>query len=87
MTEPSQDAVPAPTAGTDGSLSVPLDERAVLTGVEDALQAQVSLPDGYAGNPEILFFDGLTVDLGGHSLRDCRNRLQAMERALTDAVR
>src|SRR5215469_12061186 len=38
----SQDAVQAPAAGTDKSLSVPLDERAVLTRVEVALQTDVS---------------------------------------------
>jgi two-component system, OmpR family, response regulator len=72
VTAPSQDTVLAPTARADGSLSVPLDERAVLTAVEVALQAQASLPDGHAGKAEMLFFDGLTVDLGGHSLWDCR---------------
>jgi DNA-binding response OmpR family regulator len=72
VTEPSQSAVPAPATGTDGSLSVPLDERAVLTGVEVALQAHSTRPDGYARKAGMLFFDGFTVDLGGHSLRDCR---------------
>ena len=74
VTGSSQDAVPAPAAGTDGLLSVPLDERAVLTRVEVALQTKSSLSDGYAGKPEMLFFDGLTVDLGGHSLWDCHGR-------------
>src|SRR5215471_8105315 len=38
VTEPLQDVVPAPATGTDGWLAVPLDERAVLTRVEVALE-------------------------------------------------
>jgi TolB-like protein/CheY-like chemotaxis protein len=76
----SQDGVPAPAGGADGSLAVPLDERAVLTGVDAALQAHSSLAVGYT-QEEMLFFDGLTVDLGGHSLRDCHGREVVLTRA------
>jgi class 3 adenylate cyclase/DNA-binding response OmpR family regulator len=55
----------------DGSLSIPLDEQAALTGVKSALQAQPGVPDGDPREPEILSFEGFTIDLADRSLHDC----------------
>jgi DNA-binding response OmpR family regulator len=74
VTEPSQETARpdrfAPPA--DGILSIPLDEQAVLAGVQSALQAEPGLPDGHSPKPEVLSFDGFTIDLAGRALRDCR---------------
>jgi class 3 adenylate cyclase/predicted ATPase len=73
VSEPSQDTVqwgPSSPAA-DGSLSVSLDEQAVLTGVKAALQAQPAAPDQDRREPEILSFDCFTIDSAGRSLRDC----------------
>jgi len=74
VTEPSRDVgrpEGAVLAG-DGSLSVPLDQQAVLAGVKSALQARPDVPNGRSREPETLAFDGFTIDLAGRSLRDNR---------------
>jgi TolB-like protein len=72
VTEPSQETArpdgSAPPA--DGPLSIPLDEQAVLAGVQSALQAEPGLPDRHLPEPEVMSFDGFTIDLAGRSLRD-----------------
>ena len=74
ITEPWQAAArPERTAfAADGSLSLPLDEQAVLAGVKSALQTQPHDPNGHSSKSEILAFDSFTIDLAGRSLHDCR---------------
>jgi adenylate cyclase len=67
MARPDRSAPPA-----DGYLSIPLDEQAVLAGVQSALQAEPGLPDGHSPEPKVMSFDGFTIDLAGRSLRDGR---------------
>jgi adenylate cyclase len=55
---------------SDGSLPIPLDEQAVLTGIKSALQAEPNLPNGHTSEAEVLSFDGFKIDLAGRSLRD-----------------
>ena len=73
VTERSQETVRAGAAapGADGSLSIPLDQHAVLAGVKSALETEPSLPDRGSREPDILSFDGFTIDLAGRSLLDC----------------
>ena len=54
---------------TDGYLRVPLDEQEVLTCVMSVLQPRTADEDAAARPPEILSFDGFTIDLAGRSLR------------------
>jgi DNA-binding response OmpR family regulator/class 3 adenylate cyclase len=72
VSEPSQDAgqLGRSTPTADQSLSIPLDEQAVLTGIKSALQAQPGVPDEGRREPELLSFDRFTIDLAGRSLRD-----------------
>jgi len=51
-----------------------LDEHAVLSGVRSALQTQPGVPDEGRREPEILSFEGFTIDLAGRSLRDSEGR-------------
>jgi adenylate cyclase len=67
MARPDRSAPPA-----DGSLSIPLDEHAVLASVKCALQQEPGLPDGHSREPEVWSFDGFRIDLAGRSLRDGR---------------
>jgi len=64
VSEPSQDVrqpgLSPPAA--DRSLSIPLDEHAVLSGVRSALQTQPGVPDEGRREPEILSFEGFTID-------------------------
>ena len=70
MTEPSQLAVPPErfASASKAYLSIPFEQRAVLDGVKSALKGAA----GVAQEPEILWFDGFTIDLASRSLRDCR---------------
>src|SRR6516225_10678785 len=56
----------APVA--DAYLSIPLDEQEVLARVESVLQPSSSAKEVAPPAPEILSFDGLTIDLAGRSL-------------------
>jgi hypothetical protein len=52
------------TATADGILAVPLEEEALLASVKSALQVRSGVPDRYSPDPEILAFDGFTIDFG-----------------------
>src|SRR6516162_3842451 len=71
-TEPSQDlgrlTRSAPTA--DAYLSIPLDQQEVLARVESVLRPSSSARDAASPGPEILSFDGFTIDFAGRLLRD-----------------
>ncbi len=54
------------TPAADAYVSLPLDEQEVLARVEAVLRAQAEAEP----SPEILSFEGFTVDLAGRSLRD-----------------
>jgi TolB-like protein/DNA-binding response OmpR family regulator len=68
VTEQSYDTAPLgpTTSAVNGCLSIPLDEHAVLDGVRSLLQP----PPEAKRLAEALCFDGYTLDLAGHSLRD-----------------
>jgi len=72
--EPPRDAGRPERAApaVDRSLSIPLDEQAVLAAVKSALEAQPSVRDQGSRGQEILSFEGFTIDLAVRSLRDCR---------------
>src|SRR6516165_1056885 len=77
-TEPSQDlgrlTRSAPTA--DAYLSIPLDQQEVLARVESVLRPSSSARDAASPAPEILSFDGFTIDFAGRLLRDvCGNEV------------
>jgi class 3 adenylate cyclase/DNA-binding response OmpR family regulator len=61
----------------DAYLSIPVDEQEVLGRVESVLQPQAEAPP----TPEILSFEGFTVDLAGRSLRDRGGREVPLTRA------
>src|SRR5262249_7454665 len=54
----------------DAYLSIPLEEQDVLARVESVLRPSSSANDAALRVPEILSFDGFTIDLAGRSLRD-----------------
>ena len=54
----------------DANLSIPLDEQAVLARMESILRPSSDAKDAALQVPETLSFDGFTIDLAGHSLRD-----------------
>jgi predicted ATPase/DNA-binding response OmpR family regulator/class 3 adenylate cyclase len=58
----------APAA--DAYLSIPLDEQEVIARVKSALEPLSGEKEVASPVPEILSFDGFTVDLAGRSLRD-----------------
>jgi DNA-binding response OmpR family regulator len=58
----------APTA--DAYLPIPLDEKEVLARIESALRPSSSAKDAALAAPEILSFDGFTIDLAGRLLHD-----------------
>jgi class 3 adenylate cyclase len=76
VTAPSQAVVPELRSphSADASLAIPFDEQAVLTGVKSALQEEPSLSDEHSREPEILCFDGVTIDLASRTLHDYRGR-------------
>jgi predicted ATPase/DNA-binding response OmpR family regulator/class 3 adenylate cyclase len=57
-------------SAADAYLSIPLDEQEVLAQVESVLRPSSSPKDAAPQEPEILSFDGFTIDLAGRSLRD-----------------
>src|SRR5215472_8812373 len=65
------------TPAAEGYLSLPLDEQEVLARVEEVLQPQAEAEPA----PEILAFDGFTVDLPGRSLRDYEGNEVPLTRA------
>ena len=73
--EPPRDAGRPERAApaVDRSLSIPLEEQAVLAAVKSALEAQPSVRDQDSRDQEIFSFEGFTIDLAGRSLRDCRS--------------
>jgi adenylate cyclase len=78
VTDQSTDtSPPGPAASaTNGCLSIPLDEQAVLAGVRSLLQP----PPQAKRLPEALCFDGFTLDLAGHSLRDAGGKEVSLTR-------
>ena len=68
ITQPSRSPVPFGTA--DAYLSMPLDERKLLACVGSVLRASPSGEDAASRPPEVLCFDGFTIDLAGRSLCD-----------------
>ena len=58
----------APAA--DAYLSIPLDKQEVIAGLESVLRRASNAKDAVLPTPEILSFDGFTIDLAGRSLRD-----------------
>jgi two-component system, OmpR family, response regulator len=55
----------------DAYLSIPLDEQEVLARVESVLRPSPDAHDAAPQTPEIMSFDGFTIDFAGRSLRDC----------------
>jgi class 3 adenylate cyclase/DNA-binding response OmpR family regulator/predicted ATPase len=55
-------------SAADAYLSIPLNEQEVLARVESVLQPSSSAKEVAPPPPEILSFDGLTIDLAGRSL-------------------
>jgi len=66
VTESSQKPSPRSTRIADANLSMPLDEKEVLARVEVVLRPKNTALRA----PEILSFDGFTIDLAGRLLRD-----------------
>jgi TolB-like protein/DNA-binding response OmpR family regulator len=67
--DPGRFSRSAPVA--DAYLSIPLDQQEVLAQVDSVLRPSPGANDAALQAPEILSFDGFTIDLAGRSLRDC----------------
>jgi DNA-binding response OmpR family regulator len=73
--------------GADAYLSIPLDQQEVLARVESVLRPSSNAKDAALQAPEILSFDGFTIDLAGRSLRPGRKRGAADARRVCAASR